>query len=73
MSEWQIVFWVAFAVFAVTTVMFLIWGSGEVQPWNDPIDPKFIENGNDKEKEPEDKLEQKVDFSVPDIKDKNRE
>lgn len=73
MSEWQTVFWVAFAVFGVTTIMFLIWGSGEVQPWNNPIDSKLVENGNGKEKGPEDKLGQKIDFSAaaaPDNKDK---
>lgn len=26
-----------FIIFAVTTVSYSIWASGEVQPWNDPL------------------------------------
>lgn len=73
MTEWQIVFWVAFAVFGVTTVIFLIWGDGEVQPWNNPEGARLIENGTG-EKEPEDKsesnLEKQIDLNATN-KDKN--
>ncbi|KAJ8682771.1 hypothetical protein QAD02_018563 [Eretmocerus hayati] len=36
LGEWQLVFWIVFAVFIVTNAIFVIWGSGEMQPWNDP-------------------------------------
>lgn len=35
MNSWRIVFWIAFGVFNVTNVVYIIWASGEVQPWND--------------------------------------
>lgn len=34
-AQWRIVFWIAFAVFNVTNIVYIIWASGEVQPWND--------------------------------------
>ncbi|XP_037805915.1 putative inorganic phosphate cotransporter [Lucilia sericata] len=34
--EWRLVFWVAFAVLVVTAIIYSIWASGEVQPYNDP-------------------------------------
>ncbi|XP_069685198.1 putative inorganic phosphate cotransporter isoform X2 [Periplaneta americana] len=35
-QEWRIVFWVVLGVFFVTNVIFIILGSGELQPWNNP-------------------------------------
>lgn len=34
--EWRIVFWIAFVIFNVTNVVYIIWASGEIQPFNDP-------------------------------------
>lgn len=34
-AQWRIVFWIAFVVFNVTNIVYVIWASGEVQPWND--------------------------------------
>lgn len=34
--EWRIVFWIAFGVFNVTNIVYVIWASGEIQPFNDP-------------------------------------
>jgi ACS family sodium-dependent inorganic phosphate cotransporter len=34
--QWRIVFWIAFGVFNVTNVVYIIWASGEIQPFNDP-------------------------------------
>jgi hypothetical protein len=34
-NEWRIVFWIAFVVFNVTNLVYVIWASGEIQPWND--------------------------------------
>lgn len=36
MTEWRLVFWVVFAVFVVTNLIFVLYASGEVQYWNDP-------------------------------------
>lgn len=44
--EWRLVFWVTFGIFVVTTVIYSIWASGEVQPWNYPKDQKSAEYGN---------------------------
>ncbi|XP_049817601.1 putative inorganic phosphate cotransporter isoform X2 [Aethina tumida] len=32
--EWRLVFWIAFGVFFVTNLAFVLFGSGEVQTWN---------------------------------------
>ncbi|XP_063916931.1 sialin-like isoform X1 [Zophobas morio] len=32
--EWRTVFWIAFGVFALTNLIYVCLGSGEVQPWN---------------------------------------
>uniref|UniRef100_A0AAR5QB79 Major facilitator superfamily (MFS) profile domain-containing protein n=1 Tax=Dendroctonus ponderosae TaxID=77166 RepID=A0AAR5QB79_DENPD len=34
LAEWRIVFWIAFGVFLVTNFIFVVFGSGKVQPWN---------------------------------------
>lgn len=36
LEQWRSVFWVAFAILTVTSVIFIIWGSGDKQDWNDP-------------------------------------
>ncbi|XP_014215997.1 putative inorganic phosphate cotransporter [Copidosoma floridanum] len=36
LSEWRLVYWTIFAVGMITNVIFVIFGSGEVQEWNDP-------------------------------------
>lgn len=35
-SEWRAVFWIVFFFFFVSNAIFLIYGSGELQEWNDP-------------------------------------
>lgn len=35
MTEWRSVFWVTLAILLVTTVIYIIWGSAEVQLFND--------------------------------------
>jgi len=42
--EWRTVFWVAFGVLFVTAVIYCIWASGEVQPFNNaPIEPRTVD------------------------------
>jgi len=36
LSEWRLVFWIAFVVFNVTNLVYIIWASGEVQPFDSP-------------------------------------
>lgn len=36
LPEWQTVFWLTFSVYVSSAIIFLIWGSSEVQPWNTP-------------------------------------
>lgn len=47
LNEWRIVFWIVFGVFNVTNIVYIIWASGEVQPWNEGYLPKKSEeNGS---------------------------
>lgn len=36
LEEWRIVFWIAFVIFIVTSIVYMIWASGEVQDFNTP-------------------------------------
>lgn len=36
LSEWHLVFWIVFVVFVLSNLVYLIWGSTELQQWNDP-------------------------------------
>lgn len=49
MAEWRTVFWVTFGVFVITTIVYVIWASGEVQPWNEPEDQDLAEDDEAKE------------------------
>lgn len=51
LREWRAVFWISFGIFIVTTVVYVLWASGEVQPWNYPPE-QSIENGRKKSDEP---------------------
>ncbi|XP_001600160.2 putative inorganic phosphate cotransporter [Nasonia vitripennis] len=35
-SEWRAVFWIVFGMFFVSNAIFVLYGSGELQEWNDP-------------------------------------
>lgn len=59
MKEWRVVFWVTFVVFVVTTIIYCIWASGELQPWNNPERKHLIESGEE-ETSKADKLEPKI-------------
>jgi MFS transporter, ACS family, solute carrier family 17 (sodium-dependent inorganic phosphate cotransporter), other len=50
--EWRVVFWIAFGVFNITNVVYIIWASGEIQPFNDPqVLQKFRESISSSESE----------------------
>ncbi|KAK6624061.1 hypothetical protein RUM44_010919 [Polyplax serrata] len=58
-DEWRLVFWVTLGINAVTGLVYLIYGSGELQPWNEygfetnkeeKEDEKEIENKDETEK-----------------------
>ena len=61
--QWRMVFWVAFAVFMVTTVVYSLWASGETQPWNEPHlmykENRSVENGAFEHDENDDVARQK--------------
>lgn len=38
--QWRTVFWIVLGVFLGTNVLFILMGSGEIQPWNDPVTKK---------------------------------
>lgn len=52
LMEWRLVFWVTFVIFVVTTVVYVIWASGDIQLWNYP--KVWIESESDKAKNTED-------------------
>ncbi|XP_037042766.1 putative inorganic phosphate cotransporter [Bradysia coprophila] len=82
MNEWRIVFWTAFVIFALTSVIYGIWASGELQPWNNleketlaeggDVSNKSVENVKEKleelDKGEEITHEEKSDFSSNDSK-----
>lgn len=35
MEEWRIMFWISAVVFISATILFWLFGSAEIQPWND--------------------------------------
>lgn len=35
LSEWRLVFWITFALHISKTIIFTIWGSAKIQPWNE--------------------------------------
>jgi ACS family sodium-dependent inorganic phosphate cotransporter len=49
--EWRTVFWIAFGVFNVTNLVYILGASGEVQPWNTPHLMNKEENGKRTEKD----------------------
>lgn len=51
-------FWISFGIFVSTTVVYVLWASGEVQPWNYPPETS-IENGRKKSEEPSEPSEEK--------------
>ncbi|KAJ6646401.1 putative inorganic phosphate cotransporter [Pseudolycoriella hygida] len=62
LTEWRAVFWISFGIFVSTTVVYVLWASGEVQPWNYPPETS-VENGRKKsEQEPS---EEKTDKGNP--------
>ncbi|XP_046750761.1 putative inorganic phosphate cotransporter isoform X2 [Diprion similis] len=36
LSEWRIVFWITFAIYLISVLIYDFWADGEVQDWNDP-------------------------------------
>lgn len=36
MHQWRDVYWVTFAILIISAIIFSIWASGEIQPWNYP-------------------------------------
>lgn len=41
LEQWRTVFWIAFGVFMVTNVIYVIFGSADEQAWNDPTGTKL--------------------------------
>jgi ACS family sodium-dependent inorganic phosphate cotransporter len=37
LSQWRIVFWIIFGILIVTNVFYLIFASGDIATWNDPV------------------------------------
>lgn len=46
-SEWRIVFWLAFGILISTSFFYFIFADGVVQPWNDPTVHHNLTNGTE--------------------------
>lgn len=57
LMEWRLVFWITFIIFVVTTVVYVIWASGDIQLWNYP--KTWVEGDSDKARNTEDKEKNK--------------
>ena len=53
--EWRIVFYISCGFLVVTNIIYVIWGSAEKQPWDDPLykKPKKVKHSEEKEKDEE--------------------
>ncbi|XP_053691757.1 putative inorganic phosphate cotransporter [Sabethes cyaneus] len=50
LEEWRIVFWISFAIFHATNIVYCWGASGKVQPWNTPhLLNKSVEAGDSKQ------------------------
>ncbi|KAI5698470.1 hypothetical protein M8J75_007322 [Diaphorina citri] len=43
LSEWRVVFWIMFLALVISNVFFVLFGSGEVQYWNESSDEKSVD------------------------------
>lgn len=66
MNEWRVVFWTAFVIFGLTSVIYGIWASGEMQPWNNPEKQPLEEDGD-----VDDKSEQNVKEKIEEKNEEN--
>ncbi|XP_050311357.1 sialin [Anthonomus grandis grandis] len=42
LASWRILFWITVTLYAIEFIVFVIWGSGEEQPWNNPSSSKKL-------------------------------
>lgn len=73
MNEWRLVFWTAFVIFALTSVIYGIWASGEMQPWNNPEKEPLEEDGDVDQKSVQNEKETIEDVDNKEEKGKNVE
>ena len=45
MAQWRIVFWITCIALSLSAIIYIIFASAEQQPWNNPEQTKFVENG----------------------------
>ncbi|XP_055326564.1 putative inorganic phosphate cotransporter [Sitodiplosis mosellana] len=51
LEQWRFVFWITFGVSIVRIIIFVMWGSAEIQPWNNPQSKTSPESGTQNKKE----------------------
>ena len=59
LEQWRFVFWITFGVSIVRIIVFVIWGSAVVQPWNDGNRKTSPESGIRSQKAENDSDDQK--------------
>jgi ACS family sodium-dependent inorganic phosphate cotransporter len=44
-TQWTIIFWTLAAAYCIGALVFVIFGTGELQKWNNPLDSQTKKNG----------------------------
>lgn len=52
-TQWTIIFWTLAATYCIGALTFAIFGTGELQKWNNPLDSQTKKNGVTAENDPE--------------------
>lgn len=50
MHEWRSVFWITFVILTISAIVYSLWGSGELQPWNNPDNMTVLKTKNNSTK-----------------------
>lgn len=56
-TQWRTVFWIAFGIFNITNIIYIVWASAEIQPFNDgavPLKNKMDSEDNSSNSENDD-------------------
>lgn len=63
MEEWRIMFWISAIVFTSATILFWLFGSAEIQPWNDSTHTK-VPTVSEEEKQINNTMKDGIDTEI---------
>lgn len=64
LQQWRTVFWVTFGINAIRTIVYSLWASGEIQPWNEPENVNTFESQKITETEKESTIKNQYEDST---------